>query len=417
MPIPNLKYTHIALIFCTFGLPTAVAQVQFDAYSSPVPGQCFRGVHGDMNSDGMADLISSTNMGNYHHIALLLSSGFEAYSPVALQQAPGAAASIVAVGDVNGDGRLDLITPNGNVGGIDVFLGDGFGGIGSPTLVLGAGQQITQMRVEDYTNDGLPDLSCSNNKAGTITILAGSGQGAFLTSNVISLAGAKPDYYETADLNGDNRLDFVTINEFSELTIVVSSSNGGFALPTTLSNINLEWATIGDLDVDGHVDIAVMSDNEKLITYKGNGLGSFSQVNVATPTVVGHKIGCGDINEDGRCDVISDGLSILENKGNLIFVSTSLSFPSPVPGFQIPMMVDLNGDGMMDFQLGGCPSSSPDSQFVWFVNRNWHIGGIPFGSGMKSCDGRLSIGIGSAPRLGAALQISCTNVSKYSLSH
>ena len=99
--------------------------------------------------------------------------------------------TVVAPGDINNDGRLDFVTVNAGSGTVSVMLGNGAGGFtaaaGSPITVGGAdGQSIA---LGDVNGDGNLDIVSSNTDAGTLSVLLGNGTGGFYRGGVAICGG------------------------------------------------------------------------------------------------------------------------------------------------------------------------------------------------------------------------------------
>src|SRR5437764_464971 len=129
---------------------------------------------GDLNGDGKLDLVVTGAKGL---TAVLLGDGKGGFKP-----APGSplnqGGGELALGDVNGDGKPDIITPSSKPGerAVTVLLGDGKGGFapapGSPFATAG---QAYFVALGDMNGDGKPDLVVAHNDDGQVTVLLGDG--------------------------------------------------------------------------------------------------------------------------------------------------------------------------------------------------------------------------------------------------
>ena len=172
----------------------------------------------------------------------------------------------IAVGDINGDGELDLITANYGTNTLTVLTNNGSGVFGSnATLVVGNGP--FSVAAVDLNGDGKLDLISANYDDGTLTVLTNNGGGAFGFNATIAV-GTHPAQVVAADVNGDGKPDLICANEgdntLTVLTQVIASptlsitstgsntvtiswpsSATGFTLQTNSDLSTTNWAPVG----------------------------------------------------------------------------------------------------------------------------------------------------------------------------
>jgi hypothetical protein len=197
----------------------------------------------------------------------------------------------VAIGDVNGDGRPDLVV--GNTGPsiyappayprdscyLSVMLGNGDGTFGPRTgFSLGDWQVPTKIVMADVNNDGHADLVCeftnTNFGAAWNEIMMGNGDGTF-TRIPQALGGFA---IAVGDLNGDGRLDIATVQEASQVSVRLGNGDGTFAAATPYATgYGAFDVAIADFNVDGRLDIATVNHYDGSISMLlGYGNGTFA---------------------------------------------------------------------------------------------------------------------------------------------
>ena len=223
---------------------------------------------GDLNSDGLLDLVASTYAGL---ITVRLGTGTGSFGAAISYATPAATGSTV-LGDFNGDGRVDLSFSflNGNVG---IMLGTGAGTFGTVTSYnllkkIGAfPAEIYSLATGDLNGDGIADLAAvgyENSAYSTmLAVTLGNGDGTFrAASTYVGLANVTGALeLVIGDLNGDGILDITTAGSGyggSLAEVHLGNGNGSFAAPTSYTDPNqflFRALAIGDLNGDGVSDI------------------------------------------------------------------------------------------------------------------------------------------------------------------
>ncbi len=173
---------------------------------------------GDVNGDGAPDLILTSNCQQYTcaggTLTLLLNNGDGTFAKaIALDATDGGP---VAVGDVNGDGKLDLVTAGG------VLLGNGDGTFTALTSDIVSGG--ISIALADVNGDNILDAIVVD--ATGVGVQLGNGDGTFQNAHNYKTGGYYPLFVTVADFNGDNKLDLAVANECSAVTKGVCSANG-----------------------------------------------------------------------------------------------------------------------------------------------------------------------------------------------
>ncbi|MFD2719186.1 T9SS type A sorting domain-containing protein [Hymenobacter monticola] len=206
------------------------------AVNYPMGERPTRAALGDMNGDGRLDLITA-NAATISVLPRLATGGFGA----AADYPTGSEPTCPALSDVNGDGRLDVVTANLQGQSVSVLLGSSGGGF-SPKVDYPTGPYPSGLALGDVNGDGLLDIVASSTSAGTASVLLGLPGGIFGLKTDYS-TGANPRSLALRDLNGDGRLDIVTANTNSN-TVSVLLNTGTYtplatARPASPSDIAL----------------------------------------------------------------------------------------------------------------------------------------------------------------------------------
>jgi hypothetical protein len=282
---------------------------------------------GDWNGDGKLDLaVANYNSAN---VTILLGNGSGGFSQASGSPiSAGSGPRSLAVGDVNGDGRLDVVVANYFSNNVMIFLGSGTGGFsqasGSPVTV---GTKPASIAIGDVNGDGKLDVAVANFESNDVSVLLGNGTGGFSQASGSPVAvGAGPETIAIGDMNKDGRLDLATASFFSgDVTILLGNGSGGFSQasgsPVAVGSFPV-WVALGDLNGDGIPDLATANNSSNNVTILlGNGSGGFTQP-ALSPVAVGTNprfIAVSDVDGDGRPDIVvadftSNDVTILSNR-------------------------------------------------------------------------------------------------------
>ena len=365
--------------------PSAAFQA---AQSSVVASTSFVAV-GDFNGDGKADLAvtyqSSTNVG------VLLGYGNGTFAPVVNYNTGGSYnISSVALGDFNGDGKLDLAVTNDHTNTVAVLLGYGNGTFATAVTYSTGGISPSWVAVGDFNGDGKTDLAVANYNSDTVGVLLGYGNGTFANAVTYSTGGVASSV-AVGDFNGDGKTDLAVANRGpATVSVLLGNGNGTFAPALSFSAAGdpsyPRSLAVGDFNGDGNTDLAVdyySFSNSTLGVLLGNGNGTFATtVNYSTGGTNPSSVTLGDFNGDGKLDLAvangSNTVGVLLGYGNGTFAnpvtySTGGSFPYAVA------VGDFNGDGKLDLAVGyissvGVLLNSGNSNFTGQVYTLYQVG-------------------------------------------
>jgi hypothetical protein len=244
----------------------------------------------------------------------------------------------LATGDVNGDGKIDLVVasacdPTCAGGAVSVLLGNGDGTFQPAVVFSSGGFDAYSVALADFNGDGKLDIAVANNNCpsgfncttteGSVGILLGNGDGTFQAATVFDSNGLAPDAIGAVDLNGDGHADLVIANQCeadgcnshaADMVVMLGNGDGTFQSPSTFDSGGFIPSSISivDMDGDGKTDLVITNtcgatpgcQTGNLSLLFGNGDGSFQAPQVF-PTLANLSVSAtvGDFNKDGHLDV------------------------------------------------------------------------------------------------------------------
>jgi hypothetical protein len=244
-------------------------------------------------------------------------SGFAAApsSPLALAAGIRPHTHALALADMNGDRHLDVLSTNADGNSVSVLLGDGKASFapakGSPFRA--AEHPYDALAIADMNGDAKLDVVVPNMTIHRVSVLAGDGTGALAAiAGSPFQAGPRPGYALVADLDGMAQLDIVATHDDDPLlAVLIADGHGGFSFGKggLVELPERAWGIAsGDLDRDGVQDLVLGTHGERgpLILY-GAGYGSFAAPErVAEPSGrAPSRVVLADLDGDGRLDILT----------------------------------------------------------------------------------------------------------------
>ena len=339
----------------------------------------------DLDGDGDLDAVFASGGGYYvpgtaAPMAIYLGDGAGAFTEVNATAVGGFTGRLrqVAIGDLDGDGDLDLVAPDSWAMQPDaVFVNDGarpprFTDEGAARL--GTSSRAGAARLGDLDGDGDLDLVLTDwgadppDSAGTGHVYANDGMGHFselagaLPPTTAGGTGTGPIDADLLDADGDFDLDLVLASRRGESLYYVNDGTGRFSpvgadLPDQ-SGPYVYGPDPCDVDRDGDLDLWLDNGTaplrEQLVM--NDGTGRFTDETAArvtgNPSADDNEVQCADVDGDGDLDAVvaslSDDERVLVNDGAGRFAAMADAFPPRTDATLGLDLGDVDGDGRLD---------------------------------------------------------------------
>ena len=283
---------------------------------------------GDFNGDGNADLVVGS-AGNSQHVVVLFGNGQGGF-PTQTVPAVGQFTGGIAVGDFNGDGIPDLAVTNEGNNNVSILIGTGAAGAGvfNPAnhATVGVGSEPFGVAVGDFNGDGKLDLAVANFGSNSVSILLGNGNGTFTPASPATVGvGSGPKAIAAGDFNGDGKTDLAVSNgNDGTVSILQGNGQGGFTVSDTITvGTNPMDVVTGDFNGDGNLDLAVANSGPTsaspspgtVTVLLGYGAGGFTAAAAHTYTVgkTPYAVAVGNIYGSGK-----QAIAVVNNYDNTV---------------------------------------------------------------------------------------------------
>jgi hypothetical protein len=270
---------------------------------------------GELNGDGKPDVVAGNC--DATKVSVLLNQGngvFEARRDYAAGHRP----NRVEIADLNGDGKSDLLTSNNLDRTISVLLNQGAGALGPPvTYALRLGRprdSLLDVLIADLNGDDKPDLVTETGDADpdTVSVMLNRGDGTFEPRRAYPQGQGVFDI-ALGDLNGDAKPELVIVNpeigNSGGLSVLVNAGDGSFETRRDYEmSGGPERVAIGDLNGDGKADVATAdASTASVLLNRGDGsLGPGREYCRSCPiSEVANAIAIADVNGDGKADLVA----------------------------------------------------------------------------------------------------------------
>ena len=273
--------------------------------------------------------------------------------------------SSIVAGDLNEDGRMDIVTANEGSDTVGIFLASEYVLFSTYDInIPGSSPLPSCIASGDFNNDHLLDIVIGNRGTYTLGIYFGYGNGTFSEQITISIeSDPSPNYLAVGDFNNDNCQDLVFVSsDINAFCIFLGYGNGSFQSP--LSYSTGDWSSpysvaVADFNKDSQLDIVVVGANEDiqgtvwLFLGFGNGTFERSVVYTITDGTYIRSVAVDDLNNDTFLDIVfvnpdANSICLLFGFGDGHFSNaTTLSTGENSQPVSVALG-DLNGDKSID---------------------------------------------------------------------
>ena len=269
----------------------------------------------------------------------------------------GGGARMIGLGDVDGDGDVDMVVPTTRVGSDDmvVLMNNGDGSY-AEFMPFSVGDRPASVVVGDLNGDESPDLAVLTLDSDDLWVLLNDGEGGF-SERISYVVGSAPYFSQMplalGDLDGDSLPDLVATVRAIGVQVLLNGGGGTFGSPVTYKAGKApDSVSLVELDGDGDLDIAVAGPGGALFFLMNNGDGTFSDGGRYEVDFRPSSLASGDFDGDDDADLAllgRHGVSILLNNGDGTFAAGAIC-PADEPVDNLAVG-DLDDDGHLDLVI------------------------------------------------------------------
>ena len=281
---------------------------------------------GDFNADGKADLAIANSGSNSLSVLLNTTPAGATVPSYAAQStfATGATPSSLSTADVNGDGKPDLIVVNYGANSVGVLLNTTAAGATTPSFApqttFAAGSGARALSVGDVNGDGKPDIVVVNEFSNSVSVLLNTTAALATTPSYAPQTtfptGLGPVSVAMGDVNGDGKPDLGIANYYSSTVSVLMNTTAAFAATPSFGPANefaagivLSSLSMADFNGDGKAEIVTVnpaSNSVGVLVNTTATLATTPSYALEIPFYAGPgpaALSIGDLNSDGKPDL------------------------------------------------------------------------------------------------------------------
>ena len=288
---------------------------------------------GDFNGDKNVDVALNAGVGFNNGAGQFPNSYPFMDAPAALSTSGHTAVNYTtAAGDFNGDGKADLATVRATT--LETRRGNGDGTFQAPLTYSLGGTDANAVLIRDVNGDGKLDIISANYGTSTVSVFLNNGNGTFKAASQFATTTG-PAVLTAADFNKDGKID-LAVASATKVSILLGNGTGGFSLAHTITvGKSIQGIASVSLRGNGLTDLMLVDQTlNAAILLSGNGDGTFA---APVPFAVGStptSVTAGDFNGDGAPDIAvaltsATAIPVFYNQGGTrVVLSSSNKIPT-----------------------------------------------------------------------------------------
>jgi hypothetical protein len=319
------------------------------------------------------------------------------FNPAQTYSLGGFGPTSVAIADLNGDGKPDLVLTQGgwgsnNQGLVTILLGNGDGTFNPPVHLDSGAGFATSVAVADVNGDGNLDLvvancgstaipgNCPNEVSdGVVAVFLGNGNGTFQAPTTYDSGGGFALSVAVADVNLDGKPDVLVGNDCRDMActevggfgVLLGNGDGTFRSAVVYNGVGQGPVAVADVDQDGKPDVVLGGPGSWVTVLLGNGDGTFRPFGSYKVAGLGGgpRVVLADVNGDGKPDVIAVDwgnqttnagyVSVLLGNGDGTFKPAVSYLSGGVLSLSVAV-ADVDADGKPDVLVANCAPKGSD---------------------------------------------------------
>ncbi|MEP6950447.1 MAG: FG-GAP-like repeat-containing protein, partial [Ginsengibacter sp.] len=337
----------------------------------------------DVDGDGKPDLVVATQnnavsvLRNISTTGNIITSSFAPKVDLIAGSTPYSAAT----GDVDGDGMPDIVIANSGSATISVLRNTSTSGSISAAAKIdfATGSFPTSVAIGDVDGDGKPDLVIANGGSSTVSVFRNTSTSGIIDASSFAAkvdftSGSTPYFVAVGDVDGDGKPDLVTANQNSNNISVLrnTSTSGSISVAAKVElSVGLvpRSVAIGDIDGDGKPDLVVANYNSNSVSVLRNtstsgSISADAKVDFTTGKSP-FSVAIGDVDGDGKPDLVTANngtpysMSVLRNTSTVGNINAAVKVDFTTGTAPASAAVgDVDGDGIPEIVIANSASSS-----------------------------------------------------------